>query len=144
MVGAELLAASAEVIAVRTGRIAHSLAGARGPDLKELSLMGSEKAEALAASAGAALANAEAIGRRLGRAAMDEGAHALHAAAAIGQSRTPAQAAEAQFTYAMGWWSRAARQALTLNDALLTAQAEAVAPIHQTATANARRLRETT
>jgi hypothetical protein len=44
----------------------------------------------------------------------------------------------------MGWWSRAARQALTLNDALLTAQAEAVAPIHQTATANARRLRKTT
>ena len=34
------------------------------------------------------------------------------------------EAAEAQFSYAMGWWSRAATQAMTLNGELLKAQAE--------------------
>ena len=42
----------------------------------------------------------------------------------------------------MGWWSRAAAQAITLNGELLKAQAEAMAPIHKTVTANAKRLRE--
>ena len=60
----------------------------------------------------------------------------------MSQARTPAQAAEAQFSYAMGWWSRAAAQAITLNGELLKAQAEAMAPIHKTVTANAKRLRE--
>lgn len=141
MVGAELMAASAEVIAARTGRMAQGLTSAKGQDFKELSLMSSEKAEALSASAGAVTASAGAIGQRLGRVAMDEGAHALRAAAAITQARTPAQAAEAQVRYAMGWWSRAAAQAMTLNGELLKAQAEAMAPIHKTAVANAKRLR---
>nr|WP_316629980.1 phasin family protein [uncultured Brevundimonas sp.] len=132
------------MIAARTGRMAQGLTSAKGQDLKELSLMSSEKAEALTASAGAVAASAGAIGRRLGQAAMDEGALALQAAAAIGGARTPAQAAEAQFRYALGWWNRAANQALTLNDALLRAQADAVAPIHKTATANAKRLRRKT
>jgi hypothetical protein len=144
MVGAELMAASAEVIAARTGRMAQGLTSAKGQDFKELSLMSSEKAEALSASAGAVTANAGAIGQRLGRVAMVEGAHALRAAAAITQARTPAQAAEAQFRYAMGWWSRAAAQAMTLNGELLKAQAEAMAPIHKTAVANAKRLRKKT
>ena len=144
MVGAELMAASAEVIAARTGRMAQGLTSATGQDFKELSLMSSEKAEALSASAGAVAASAGAIGQRLGRVAMDEGAHVLRAAAAVTQARTPAQAAEAQFSYAMGWWSRAATQAMTLNGELLKAQAEAMAPIHKTAVANAKRLRKKT
>ena len=53
-----------------------------------------------------------------------------------------AAAAEAQLRYMVGWWGRAAGQALALNAALMKAQAEAVAPIHKTATANARRLRK--
>jgi hypothetical protein len=130
------------VIAARTGLMAQGLTSAKGQDLKELSLMSSEKTEALSASADAMAASAGAIGQRLGRAAMDEGAHALQAAAAVTQARTPAKAAEAQFSYAMGWWSRAAAQAMTLNGELMKAQAEALAPIHKTATANAKRLRK--
>ena len=64
---------------------------------------------------------------------MDEGAHALRAAAAMTQARTPAKAAEAQFSYAMGWWSRAAAHAITLNGELMKAQAEALAPIARAA-----------
>ena len=68
---------------------------------------------ALSASADAMAASAGAIGQRLGRVALDESAHALRAAAAVTQARTPAQAAEAQFSYAISWWSRAAAQAMT-------------------------------
>ena len=131
------------MIAARTGLMAQGLTSAKGQDFKELSLMSSEKTEALSASADAMAASAGAIGQRLGRVALDESAHALRAAAAVTQARTPAKAAEAQFSYAMGWWSRAAAQAMTLNGELLKAQAEALAPIHKTATANAKRLRKT-
>lgn len=121
--------------------MAHDLTNPKGQDLKELSLMSSEKTAALAASASALAANAGAIGERLGRAAMDEGAIALRAAAQLAEARSPAEAATAQFRYALGWWGRAASQAATLNTELMRAQAEAIAPIHKTATANAKRLR---
>ncbi|RYG06966.1 MAG: phasin, partial [Caulobacteraceae bacterium] len=52
------------MIAARTGLMAQGLTSAKGQDLKELSLMSSEKAEALSASAGAVSASAGAIGQR--------------------------------------------------------------------------------
>jgi len=144
VVGAELLAASAEVIAARTTRMALDMANPKGQDLVELSLMGTEKAEAAAASAAALAASAGAIGQRLGQAALDEGSKALDAAEAMMTAGDPAAAAGVQLRYMVGWWGRAAGQALALNAALMKAQAEAVAPIHKTATANARRLRKGT
>jgi hypothetical protein len=60
----------------------------------------------------------------------------------IAGARTPAEAAQAQFRYALGWWSRAAGQALTLNAELTQAQTDALTPIHKTAVANAKRLRK--
>jgi len=130
------------VIAARTTRMALDMANPKGQDLVELSLMGTEKAEAAAASAAALAASAGAIGQRLGQAALDEGSKALDAAEAMMTAGDPAAAAEAQLRYMVGWWGRAAGQALALNAALMKAQAEAVAPIHKTATANARRLRK--
>ena len=56
--------------------MAEGLTSAKGQDFKELSLMSSEKTEAMSASADAMAASAGAIGQRLGRVAMDEGAHA--------------------------------------------------------------------
>ena len=135
------MAASAEVIAARAALMTRGLSDPNGQDLVELSLMSSEKTEALAASATALAANAGTVGQRLGRAAMDEAALAMQAAAAMAGAATPTGVAEAQFRYALGWWSRAAGQALTLNNEILKAQADALAPIHKTATANARRLR---
>lgn len=141
VVGAELLAASAQVIAARTALMARGLTDPGGQDMVELSLMSSEKTEALTASADALSASAGAIGQRLGQAVVDEGALALRAASEMAEARTPAEAAEAQFRYALGWWGRAAAQAMTLNDEMMKAQADAVAPIHKTALANARRLK---
>ena len=130
------------MIAARTGLMARGLTDPKGQDLVELSLMSSEKTEALAASASALASSAGAMGQRLGRVAMDEGAQAMRAAAAIVEARTPAAVADAQFRYLMGWWGRAASQAVTLNAELMKAQADAIAPIHRTATANAKRLRK--
>ncbi|MFN6982138.1 MAG: phasin [Brevundimonas sp.] len=136
------MAASAEVIAARTALMVKGLTDPAGQDQVELSLMSSEKTQAMAASAGALAANAGAMGERLGRDALDEGARAMRAATEVAGARTPAEAAQAQFRYAMGWWSRAAGQALTLNGELTKAQTEALTPIHKTAVANATRLRK--
>lgn len=141
--GAEILTASAQVIAARTALMARGLTDPRGQDMVELSLMSSEKTEAIAASATALAANVGAMGQRLGQAALDEGALAVRAATEMAEARTPAEAAEAQFRYALGWWGRAASQAMTLNGEMMKAQAEAIAPIHKTATANAKRLGKT-
>ena len=140
-VGAEILTASAQVIAARAALIARGLTDPKGQDMAELALMSSEKTQAAAASATALALNAEAMGRRLGQAAMAEGALAMRAATEVAEARTPVEAAEAQFRYALGWWGRAASQAMTLNGEMMKAQAEAIAPIHKTATANARRLK---
>ena len=137
-----MLAASAEVIAVRTTRMAQGLTDPKGQDMVELSLMTSEKTAAMAASAEALAANAGAVGERLGRDALDEGLRAMRAATEMADAGSPAEAVQAQFRYAMGWWGRAAAQALTLNGELIKAQTEAMAPIHKTATANAKRLRK--
>ena len=138
--GAELLAASAQVIAARTTLMARGMTDPRGQDMAELSLMSSEKTEAVVASATALAVNAGAVGRRLGQTALDEGALAMRAATEMAEARTPAEAAEAQFRYALGWWGRAASQAMTLNGEMMKVQAETLAPIHRTATANAKRL----
>jgi hypothetical protein len=130
------------VIAARTTLMAQGLTDPRGQDMVELSLMSSEKAEAMAASAGALATNAGAMGERLGQVALDEGSRAMQAAMEMAQARSPVEAAQAQFRYAMGWWGRATSQTLTLNRELAKAQLEAIAPIHKTATANAKRLRK--
>jgi len=66
----------------------------------------------------------------------------MQAATEIACALTPAAAAQAQFRYALGWWSRAAGQTLTLSAELTQAQTAALTPIHKTAVANAKRLRK--
>ena len=68
MLGAELLNASAQVIAARTGRMVQGLTDPAGQDLAELSLMTTEKTEALAASAAALSIRAGAVGDAFDRA----------------------------------------------------------------------------
>ncbi|MDP2116444.1 MAG: phasin, partial [Brevundimonas sp.] len=67
---------------------------------------------------------------------------ASKAATSIASAATPAAAIQAQYDYAVGWWSRAAGQMLTLNTALLKGQADAMRPLHRTAVDNARRLKK--
>lgn len=73
---------------------------------------------------------------------MTEAGLASKAAASIASAATPAAALQAQYSYAVGWWSRAASQMLTLNSELLKGQADAMRPIHKTAVANAKRLKK--
>ena len=66
---------------------------------------------------------------------------ASRAAAEVVAARTPAAAVQAQYGYALGWWSRALSQALILNTEMLKVQTEAMRPIHKAAVDNAKRLK---
>ena len=99
-------------------------------------------APALAAMASAEAAMASVFSELISDSSFRSCPLALVRPCAIRPVRAAITSAEAQFSYAMGWWSRAAAQAMTLNGELMKAQAEALAPIHKTATANAKRLRK--
>ena len=128
----EMLTASSDVIAARMEIMARALADPLRADVTELSLMGTEKLEALSASAASVAGNVSTLAASASKSAMDEVAHAQRAATAM---------ASAQLTYAMGWWGRATGQMLTFNTGLLKAQAEAMKPLHSAAVANAKRLK---
>jgi len=137
----EMLEAAGNVIAARLQIMAEGMADPRKADLTEMSLMSTEKVQAMSESAHAVSRTLGDIGGRLNANALDEAGHASRAAAAIAQAATPAAALQAQYAYAVGWWGRAAGQMLTLNTELLKGQAEALRPIHDKAVANARRLK---
>lgn len=140
--GGEMLQAAGDVINARMGIMAAGMADPRKVDLKEMSLMSTEKVEALSASASALAKTFGDIGGRVGSSALTEAGLASKAAASIASASTPAAALQAQYSYAVGWWSRAAGQMLTLNTELLKGHADAMRPIHKTAVANAKRLKK--
>ncbi|HZV83460.1 MAG TPA: phasin [Brevundimonas sp.] len=140
--GGEMLQAAGDVISARMEILAAGMTDPRKVDLKEMSLMTSEKVEALSASASAMARTFGDIGGRVGSSVMTEAGLASRAATAIAAAPTPAAAMQAQYSYALGWWSRAAGQMLALNTELLKGQADALRPIHKTAVANAKRLKK--
>ena len=140
--GGEMMKAAGDVINARLEIMAAGMVDPRKADLKEMSLMSSEKVEALSASASSVAKTFGDIGGRLGSGVMTEAGHASKAATSIATAATPAAAMQAQYSYAIGWWSRAAAQMLTLNTELLKAQADALKPIHSAAVANAKRLKK--
>ena len=139
--GGEMLSAAGDVIAARMKIMVDGMTDPAKVDLKEMSLMSSEKVEALSESAAAMGKTFGDIGQRLNANAVTEAGLASRAASAIAGASTPAAAMQAQYSYALGWWSRAAGQMLTLNTELLKGQAEVLKPIHRTAVANAKRLK---
>lgn len=141
LTGGEMMKAASDVITARLEIMAAGMANPGQADLTEMSLMSSEKVEALSASAATLSANMGELGGRLSRNAMEELALASHAASSMATAGTPAGVAQVQFNYAVGWWSRAASQMLTLNTEMLKVQADAMKPIHATAVANAKRLK---
>jgi hypothetical protein len=140
--GGEMLQAAGDVINARLEIMAAGLADPRKIDLKEMSLMSSEKTEALTASAAALTRTFGDIGGRVGSNLMTEAGLASKAVSDMATAATPAGAMQAQYSYAVGWWSRAAAQMLTLNSELLKGQADALRPIHRTAVDNAKRLKK--
>ena len=141
LAGGEMMRAASDVIAARLEIMAAGLADPGKADLKEMSLMSSEKVEALSASAASVAGAFGDLGGRLSQSAMEEVGLASRAASAMAGASTPAGLAAVHYNYAVGWWGRATGQMLTLNTELLKAQADALKPIHQTAMANARRLK---
>jgi|TARA_R110002124_G_scaffold63869_2_gene174860 hypothetical protein len=139
--GGEMLHASGEVISARLEIMAAGLADPGKVDLAEISLMSSEKVEAISASVSTVTRNFGDLSDRLARSAANEVQLATRAAAAMASATDPAALATLHYNYAVGWWGRAAGQMLTLNTELLKVQAEALQPIHKTAMANAKRLK---
>ncbi|MFC5344833.1 phasin family protein [Brevundimonas staleyi] len=138
--GGEMLRAASDVIAARLTILAEGLADPGKADMVEMSLMGTEKIEALTDSAAAVAGELGELAARAAHATMDEMGHAQRAAEAMATAATPQAYARAGYDYAVGWWSRAAGQMMTLNSELLRTQSEAMRPIHDAAIANARRL----
>ena len=138
----EMLQAAGDVINARLEIMAVGMADPRKIDLKEMSLMSTEKVEAVSASASAMARTFGDIGGRVGSGIMTEAGLASRAATSIASAATPAAAMQAQYSYAVGWWSRVASQMLTLNSAMLKGHADALRPIHETAVANAKRLKK--
>lgn len=139
--GGEMLHAAGEVISARLEIMAAGLADPAKANLAEISLMSSEKVEAMSASVSTVTRNFGDLSDRLTRSAANEIHLASRAAAAMATAPDPAAFATLQYNYAVSWWGRAAGQLLTLNTELLKVQAEALHPIHKTAVANARRLK---
>ena len=140
--GGEMMQAAGDVINARLEIMAAGMVDPRKVDLTEISLMSSEKVEALSASASSVARTFGDIGGRLGSGVMTEAGLASKAATDMASAATPAAALQTQYNYAIGWWSRAAGQMLTMNSALLKGQADAMRPIHKTAVDNAKRLKK--
>jgi len=138
----ETLTAAGDVVSARLRILASAVSDPRKTDLVEMSLMSSEKVEALSRSAAAVSRAVGEIGGRLGAGAMAEAGLASRCAVAVAAAPSPAAAFAAQWSYGAGWWDRAADQLLALQSLVLKSQADALRPIARTAAANARRLRK--
>ena len=139
--GGEMMQAAGDVINARLEIMAAGLANPGKADMTEISLMSSEKVEALSASAATLARNFGDLGGRLSQSALEEVGFAARAATALSSAPTPTAFASAQYSYAVNWWGRVTGQMLTLNTELLKAQADALKPIHATTVANAKRLK---
>jgi len=139
--GQETAEASARVIARRLAIMGEAVADPLRADHAELSRMGTEKVEALTASAGAVASGTLELadhGRRIvNREGLEASAHMTRLASAD----SLAGAAALQTAWGMGVWSRALSDSWDMGEALLKLQARALSPIHAAAVANARRLK---
>ena len=139
--GQELLQASGDVIARRLEIVAEAVRDPLKADLREMSLMGSEKVEALTASATAGLNGAMTMAATTAAAAARETAAAQGALNAVLTARNPAEAALAQSGWVTAAMGRAVSDGWAFGATMLKLQADALAPIHAAAVANAKRLK---
>ena len=140
--GQETAEASAQVIARRLAIMGEALADPLNADHAELGRMGTEKVEALTASAGAMAAGALDLADQGRRIADREGLEASAHLARLSKADSLAGAAALQAAWGVGLWSRALSDSWNLGNTMLKLQAEALSPIHAAAVANAKRLRK--
>ena len=139
--GQELLQASGDVIARRLEIVAEAVRDPLKADLREMSLMGSEKVEALTASASAGLNGAMNLAATSAAVAVRETAAAQGALNAVLTARNPAEAALAQSNWVTAAMGRAVSDGWAFGTTMMKLQAETLAPIHAAAVANAKRLK---
>ncbi len=139
--GQELLQASGDVIARRLEIVAEAVRDPLKADLREMSLMGSEKVVALTASASAGLNGAMSLAATSAAVAARETAAAQGALNAVLTARTPAEAALAQGNWVTAAMGRAVSDGWAFGTTMMKLQAETLAPIHAAAVANAKRLK---
>jgi len=139
--GQELLQASGDVIARRLEIVADGFRDPLKADLREMSLMGSEKVEALSASAAVGLNGAAALAATTAAVAARETAAAQAALGSVLKADSPAGAVLAQGAWMTAAMGRAVNDGWAFGATMLKLQADALAPIHAAAVANARRLK---
>ncbi|MNH76521.1 Phasin protein [compost metagenome] len=139
--GQETAEASAQVIARRLTIMGEAMANPLRADHAELGRMGSEKVEALTASAGAVASGAIDLADQGRRIADREGLEASAHMTRLASADSLASAAALQAAWGMGVWSRALSDSWTLGESMLKLQAKALSPIHAAAVANAKRLK---
>lgn len=136
----ELAAASGEVISRRLELAASP--GALTPDGQaELARMVPEKAHAFSRAGNEALFHFNAIWLRAASDWLREVSLATTTTAQVLTARDPVQALAAQQTYLAGLAERMSESGHNLFAATTALQSAALAPVHRTATANARRLK---
>ena len=139
--GQELLQASGDVIARRLEIVAEAVRDPLKADLREMSLIGSEKVEALTASVGAGLNGAMSLAATASAAAARETAAAQKALNAVLAARNPAEVALAQGSWMTAAMGRAVSDGWAFGATMMKLQTETLAPIHAAAVANAKRLK---
>jgi len=140
--GQETAEASAQVIARRLAIMGEALADPLRADHAELGRMGTEKVEALTASAGAVASGALDLADQGRRIADREGLEASAHLERLAKADSLAGAAALQAAWGVGLWSRALSDSWDLGNTMLKLQAQALSPIHAAAVANARRLKK--
>jgi hypothetical protein len=138
---AELGAASQDVIGARMALGLQATHDPRLSHLEEAALMTREKLEAFSEAAAASAPSAARAGQKLAQAGLTEASAAITAGAALARAATPAAAATVGACYAMDASIRMAGAWASIASAALSAQSAALAPLHRTATRNARRLK---
>jgi hypothetical protein len=140
--GQELLQASGDVIARRLEIVAEAVRDPLKADIREMSLMGSEKVEALTASASASLNGALGLAATGAAVATRETAAAQGALNAVLTAGSPAEAALAQGRWMTAAMGRAVSDGWAFGTTMMKLQAATLAPIHAAAVANAKRLKK--
>jgi hypothetical protein len=140
--GQEMLQASGDVIARRLEIVADGFRDPLNADLREISLMGSEKVEALTTSAIVGVNAAMGLAATATATAARETTAAQGALNAVLKAGSPAEAALAQGSWMTAAMGRAVSDGWAFGATMLELQADAFAPIHAAAVANAKRLRK--
>jgi hypothetical protein len=136
----EMSTAAAQVIAIRTGRMAVAGPNPSAADRREMTLMGAEKVDAFSRAGRAIATGAVPLVAGMAGQALRTGMDLFHAATHLAASRTLPQTMQRQRALAATLMRHAPAAGHGASAAGARLAHRALAPVHAKATANARRL----